>query len=252
MLLELKERMIAYFDILGYRNAFMKKGFDSHKYLTVIQNAMRTTSEHLCDIFAPINLYVKVFSDNVVIVSDSAREVSALPLKLLLSELQQTLMCEYGILIRGGVTYGEIYMDDTLVFGQGLIDAVELEGKANYPRIIVDETLTELFSEDGYICAEVGIDGRMEIIYLRTDAGDDEALDGYLRDAIVRLALENCAPADGDDAKVASGKEALIKKYLWLIDMYNLYHPTDAIDYFIASDLQGYLYLQVVERRTEL
>jgi len=52
-----------------------------------------------------------------------------------------------GILIRGGITIGKIIHTETgIVFGQGLIDAYQLESRAaKYPRIILsDKLITKL------------------------------------------------------------------------------------------------------------
>ncbi len=251
MQLELDTRLIAYFDILGYKDAFTKKGFDSHTYLNVIQGVMRTAAEMFENIFAPAVIHVKVFSDNAIIVADSPIDEAALAFALLLSDLQRTLLCDYGVLIRGGITRGEIYMDDTLVFGQGLIDCVTLEGEASYPRIIVDECVADLFAENGYLCAERGEDGRMEIVYLRHAAWDDDRPYGEeeqrLRQRMITLSRENCTQVDGDTCAVWATREKRLKKYRWLLDTYNIHHPTAPIDYRIVSGEGGYLQLQVGE-----
>ncbi len=59
-----------------------------------------------------------------------------------------------GILIRGGIACGDIYMDEHEVFGPAFIDAYILESKhARYPRIIVHPNLLKThatFGESGY------------------------------------------------------------------------------------------------------
>lgn len=57
------------------------------------------------------------------------------------------ILFEKGILIRGGLTIGDIIHESNgVVFGQGLIDAVMLETKnAKSPRIVLsDKLITEL------------------------------------------------------------------------------------------------------------
>lgn len=52
-----------------------------------------------------------------------------------------------GWLVRGGITIGDFYIDDTIVWGPALLRAYELEDKlAIYPRIILDETVTSVLS----------------------------------------------------------------------------------------------------------
>jgi hypothetical protein len=43
------------------------------------------------------------------------------------------------IIIRGGISYGELYDDGNYIFGKALVEAVKLENKANFPRIILSE-----------------------------------------------------------------------------------------------------------------
>ena len=58
---------------------------------------------------------------------------------------QRHVFKNYGnFLIRGGITIGDLYIDDTFVLGPGLIDAYKLESQnAKFPRIIVDERYAE-------------------------------------------------------------------------------------------------------------
>jgi hypothetical protein len=58
----------------------------------------------------------------------------------------QFALMEHGILVRGGLTIGEMYWQNDLVFGPGLVRAYELEKDlARFPRIVIDaEILQEL------------------------------------------------------------------------------------------------------------
>lgn len=48
----------------------------------------------------------------------------------------------HGLACRGGIVYGPTYHVDRIIFGKGMLDAHYLESKvANYPRIVVDESL---------------------------------------------------------------------------------------------------------------
>jgi len=46
----------------------------------------------------------------------------------------------YGFFVRGALSFGNLIMDDDLVFGTPLIEAVEGEKKADFPRIILTES----------------------------------------------------------------------------------------------------------------
>ncbi len=50
------------------------------------------------------------------------------------------LLDQYGLMLRGGIAVGDVYHDDEVVFGPGLVKAYELESKAAfYPRILIGE-----------------------------------------------------------------------------------------------------------------
>jgi len=54
-----------------------------------------------------------------------------------------------GLLVRGGLTMGNIYHANGVVFGEGLVEAYTLESRvANYPRVILAPTLAERLTSD--------------------------------------------------------------------------------------------------------
>ncbi len=44
-------------------------------------------------------------------------------------------------MLRGSLSTGSLSVNKDIVFGTGLVNAVELEGKAKYPRIILDKSI---------------------------------------------------------------------------------------------------------------
>jgi hypothetical protein len=53
-----------------------------------------------------------------------------------------------GLLVRGGITIGDIHHDQNIVFGKPVIEAVKIETElAIYPRILVSESLLSLFKK---------------------------------------------------------------------------------------------------------
>ena len=47
----------------------------------------------------------------------------------------------FQLIVRGGITKGPLYLTKEFVGGKALIDAVELESSAVYPRIVVDDCI---------------------------------------------------------------------------------------------------------------
>jgi hypothetical protein len=96
-------------------------------------------------ISTPHDIRVSSFSDNIVM-SQAIDD----PMKMMFF-IQQlgpfvaaTVMG--GFLLRGGITIGDIYHDDEVVFGPALNRAYYLESKvADYPRIILDQAAFKIF-----------------------------------------------------------------------------------------------------------
>ncbi len=86
---------------------------------------------------------VVTFSDNLVI-STPVDVGYALLFKFLTFVCLELLT--QGFLTRGGVTVGELCHKENMVFGPALIDAVDLEKEAIYPRLLCSQALAENIS----------------------------------------------------------------------------------------------------------
>ncbi|MGL4772187.1 MAG: hypothetical protein ACRC2K_01360 [Clostridium sp.] len=83
---------------------------------------------------------IKIYTDNMIvgypIKDDGEEELDEILNNV--SEYQFNLALE-GLFVRGGVTVGEFYINEDIVFGPALLDAHNTESKlACYPRIILD------------------------------------------------------------------------------------------------------------------
>lgn len=141
------ERIVAFIDILGFKNHV----YDSINtdYSTNIENFNKIQSAldliiDIADNESPMNKNREViqFSDSIIIsfLINEKSEVfyTLIGLLYLIIELLQ-----YGYLIRGGISLGKCFHSDTRVFGPAVIQAVELEKKATYPRIIIDKKVLQ-------------------------------------------------------------------------------------------------------------
>src|SRR6266481_3023330 len=101
-------------------------------------------------------LVVRNFSDliiRIVPLSDKKlKNGSVLPLNLAEEILHEGIdlcgaqfsLLEEGVIVRGGMTVGDLYWEDNQVFGPALVRAYELEkGLAHYPRIVMDSELVQ-------------------------------------------------------------------------------------------------------------
>jgi hypothetical protein len=82
------------------------------------------------------------FTDNVVVALPVAAhqsiEYAAMFAALTASELAVNLL-QFGILARGGIAIGRVYLDDRFVFGPALIAAHNLEKMTAEPRVLLDD-----------------------------------------------------------------------------------------------------------------
>jgi hypothetical protein len=91
------------------------------------------------------------FSDTVVFSWPlDALRTNAIPTRSALAELQRKVCLiagsarDAGVLVRGGITVGNLYHRNGVVIGEALIEAHELESRvANYPRILVSPRVLE-------------------------------------------------------------------------------------------------------------
>jgi hypothetical protein len=59
---------------------------------------------------------------------------------------------QQGFLTRDGVTVGQMYHNDNVVFGPALIEAVALEKEAHYPRLLcTDGLLAHVADTEKYV-----------------------------------------------------------------------------------------------------
>lgn len=88
---------------------------------------------------------IKIFTDNMVVAypikGDGEEELDEILQNV--SEYQFNLALE-GLFVRGGVSVGDFYINEDIVFGPALLDAHHIESTvACYPRIILDEKTVE-------------------------------------------------------------------------------------------------------------
>jgi len=153
--LKMLPSFVCYTDILGYSHlsreairlkkgqVFLKK---IHDALTNAYDRIREHSEGLGDdsFFA-----VKVFTDNIVVGYPVDRfgfdigEPEFGDILSFFSEFQVGLAME-GFFLRGGVAFGNHYMDRDIVFGDALLEAVNEDKKGGPPRISLTPSAIEI------------------------------------------------------------------------------------------------------------
>ncbi len=163
--------------------------------------------------------------------------------------IQFEMACWYGIFMRGGLTFGEIYSDSDMAFGPAIVEAYILESKnAIYPRILVQNRLIESLDE----FRSLSVPGNKAMLNL-VDSGNIE--DAGLE--FTKMLLEECLLKDNNNdifldylgmnikgadlTFLSSHKNSIIneynqtnkntvrEKYVWLKEYHNfcvLEHPS--------------------------
>lgn len=195
----LTEYYIAYFDFLGYKEYFKEYGDKIQKFLfhfnTCINYTIGTVKLY-CQKRFPKNLEmdikVKVFSDNVLICikvgsNIEIEKIRLLSFMLVISEIQQDLFSQCCVFVRGAVTKGLLSFNEDFVFGEGLIEAVEIEGSTIYPRIEISKAVMDVINSWvlGDYEKAIAIEQR---IYSGESLLSEEI--NYLKN--IRQKLENC------------------------------------------------------------
>ena len=154
--------IVAYIDLLGITNKI--KSTDQQLAMNILHNlytfSINVTKE--VQIEENKDIRFKIFSDNII----RAKKISS-KTKQPKRDIRSLLMCAghfqelaasdcVGWLMRGGISIGQLFIDDVMVWGEALLKSYYLEDKvANYPRIIIDRNVVNEILQDsklsGYI-----------------------------------------------------------------------------------------------------
>lgn len=156
-------RFALYFDFLGASEAAKKwprerlhAFVDSLKAIATIESAQNISGKAQEDGGYKIHVTPEVttFSDHIVVsypaVPEETKEVEPIWTPLVCQDSIRILSwvaenaLRIGLLIRGGLTFGQLFHENGVVFGKALVDAYELESRtAVYPRIVVSNSVIE-------------------------------------------------------------------------------------------------------------
>lgn len=151
---KITQSFVCYADILGYSHLSkqaIKSGNGIHfltdlrASLTVAYERIRKTSEN-----SGIQFFsVKVFTDNIVVGYPLNEPLVNLGEPELGDIFQifgeyQAFLASRGFFIRGGIAFGDHYMDDDIVFGDALLEAVSLDKEGGPPRLVLAPSVTDI------------------------------------------------------------------------------------------------------------
>lgn len=249
--LRYENRIVAFLDILGWKNAVMSKGCESEnipKALGRTLAQLKWISNHFNSLNGlvpegmkwPGNPVMTQFSDSLVIsVDDDERGKSVLEnaLYIITSNL-----IEFGLLLRGGVSKGELYHSDGLVYGPALIDAYELESKfASTPRIILSKEFPSSWGHPELAIGSPWIlspDGYLFFNFLPPFMGNE-----FFRDQqqLWQTRLEPIRKLILNKALDANCADDVFSKYIWLAGYFDsicAQYPNCGVDKVLELAMQ--------------
>jgi len=158
--IESKDCIVCYLDILGYKD-LLKKKFSEETYKILLSCISAKDDVNKCDLEPIINkCRIQVLSDSILFILDledlpeihpdlnASNEYKCIAVFLqLVSLFSLDLMSELNYFLRGCVTRGEYCQqefnkpENQFIFSKALVTAVELERKADTPRILISDHL---------------------------------------------------------------------------------------------------------------
>lgn len=269
---ELKHQYVCYFDILGYKDYFKNGGNKTDflnkiiaslnliKHIRIVKS-MYTRGENRSQ------FHLATFSDNFIFSMPSliqagnmfeqsrgGNETDVLKVadEILRNELsnllrfleiikiiQTNFINEFGLFIRGSIVKGAFFSNENIVYGDALIDAVEIESKtAIYPRIVVDAEILNFLKHFKH-----------QPMYnlLIMDCSDSQGMLNYLtpinqnasaRKTDKRLAIHKKIISDRlmsfgnytglTKQQEISVRESVMRKYIWISNYHNQICKTDS------------------------
>jgi hypothetical protein len=238
------ESCVLFFDLLGI--SAMAQDARALEHLIRLRPALEAASER-AGTEDPTQTHASTwFTDNLVIGTPVFRfpqdQEGALLFTLVNVSYLFLILLEAGFLGRGGIAFGQHYMDDRFVFGPALIDAAELEKATKQPRVaLAPETATlaaQIANTSGYY--EAGAVPHLRSLVVDESDGavfvdpvgvwlseeDDEATAEHLL-AIYKQRIEAGIEASAEEAAVQ-------RKWLWLADYFN-WSIRGYVEYFPGS-----------------
>lgn len=148
--------VIAFLDILGFKNLINTADFD--KIIEIFQSIISDKEAEIAlhratDGDESLERYnkfltstkIRLMSDSIIVAAPFKDKEALAVVIDICSCIQESLYdFDKPIFLRGAVAAGDIFFDDNVVFGKGLVDAyLAQENYAIYPRIIITPEIVE-------------------------------------------------------------------------------------------------------------
>ncbi|MEY3422823.1 MAG: hypothetical protein RIR48_3152 [Bacteroidota bacterium] len=219
-----QDKYVAFIDVMGFTN-LVNKGSIEHlesyflKITEILDNMSYVKSE----------IQSLLISDSIILIAPD----NPYSFKLLLTAIRriQSALLLKKILIRGAVSFGQIYYEPykSIIVGKGYIKAYLLEGEAIYPRIIIDPSIIKKFGQDkmdflyqinghqDYINGDKLIYTKSKFSQISDDGIFVDYADKMISQSEISTSLKKVYEVLVDNLY---GEQKLYSKYVWLRDYF--------------------------------
>ncbi|MGN0282688.1 MAG: hypothetical protein ACI4B3_10400 [Prevotella sp.] len=147
--MEYETRLIAFVDFLGFKKMIEESENNPMRIgevYSAIHSIYRVLWDYLANSPGDTTLRITHFSDSIVM-SCVISEIEEVVLIIRnLRYIQQKLVEDHSMLIRGAITIGDLIHDDHILMGPAMVEAYTLESTvAKYPRIIVEDLAKQVW-----------------------------------------------------------------------------------------------------------
>lgn len=206
-----KKYIVAYLDILGAEKRMIAKENESNDFLNILNSEYSHLVNMSSDvaIYKENNIQIKIFSDNIVVIADFSDndEINKERLRLIIDIVSfwQFMLIRHGLLLRGGITIGDLFINDVFIYGKAFVNAYKLESEiAIYPRIIASDRVAYL-CKNGAIIKDFDGQWFVNFYYNYNGAGYAEH-QNWIKKIITECPKEN---------------KRAIQKINWLVNFHN-------------------------------
>ncbi len=145
--IEYQNRVVFFFDILGFRDLIEKesntKGFDCTDIFQLFDFIKKFYQDEIDDKYSATK-QITFFSD-CVIISFVENEIDQVFKTVCDIQILLVNLILKGIVMRGAISYGKLFHDENYLFGPAFIEAYLIEkDKAKNPRIVCDNSILVL------------------------------------------------------------------------------------------------------------
>ncbi len=139
-MIKYKKQITAFIDVLGFGNiVFNSSNLQINSYFEFLKSNLRILSR-----FKKIKCFY--ISDSIILIANNDIQ-SFIKLIQLIQSIQSSLL-GINIIVRGGITVGDIYLNksENIIVGPSLINSYKLEQDAIFPRVIIDRNIIRHFN----------------------------------------------------------------------------------------------------------